>query len=171
MKNLPPDPGYEENSSYEGYRSSSYLPRNAGTSTRSIKAYHEIKYKLEEELVEYISKRAKECGLCDSAYLSRLIKRDMGFYEKVLPGSPLIDPEGENERTDIPKEENIPDPGIIYPEEQIYEEPNDLPDDLAGNMVITETGRKFKKRRAAKTYIISSRKISTESKNEELGFM
>ena len=85
-----------------------------------IKAYHEIKYKLEEELVEYISKRARECNLCDSAYLSRLIKRDMGLYEKLLPG----EKSQEQTKPDVPYPEDKPK--TEYPVEDIEFDPEEF---------------------------------------------
>ncbi len=80
-----------------------------------IRAYHDIKYRLEEELVEYVSKRARECKICDSAYLSRLIKRDMGLYEKLLPGEK---PQRQKPFTeDMPKGEAQVDEVEFDPEE------------------------------------------------------
>lgn len=161
------DPGYEIDSDYEGYRSGSYYPVNAGTQTRRIIAYHEIKYKLEEELIEYVSKRAHECNIKDSAYLSRLIKRDMGLYEKVLSSA---SPENsENDTFDSPESfGNSQDCKMNLRTGISGRVLRGIPEDIAGNVVITEKGRKYKK---SAPFTNKKSLFSTESRNEDAGFM
>lgn len=166
MKNTH-DPGYEIDSDYKGYRSGSYYPVNAGTQARRIIAYHEIKYKLEEELIEYVSKRAHECNIKDSAYISRLIKRDMELYKKVLSSA---SPENsENDTFDSPEDFDSSQVREINLQTGISGRVlRGIPEDIAGDVVITEKGRKYKK---SAPFTNKKSLFSAETRNEDAGFM
>ena len=161
------DPGYEIDSDYKGYRSGSYYPVNAGTQARKIIAYHEIKYKLEEELIEYVSKRAHECNIKDSAYISRLIKRDMKLCEKILSSaSPenseddtCDSPEGFDNSQDCEADLRTGISGRVL---------RGIPEDIVGDVVVTEKGRKYKK---SAPFTNKKSLFSAESRNEDAGFM
>ena len=58
----------------EGYtedHAESY-PKGSGVHL-PIKAYHQMRYELSEEITEWISRKARESGMTDSRYLSALI--------------------------------------------------------------------------------------------------
>lgn len=55
-------------------------PRSGSYSGRPIKAYHQMRYELSEDITEWISRKAHEAGMTDSRYLSKILQ-DMMLKE------------------------------------------------------------------------------------------
>ena len=91
----------------------------------------------------------------------------MGLYEKVLPSASPENPE--NDAFDSPEDfDNSQDHEINLQTGLSGRILRGVPEDIAGDVVITEKGRKYKK---SAPFTNKKSLFSAESRNEDAGFM